>query len=238
LDISIIILIIIGAIVLSFASKFLGATLKILVKLGLIIIIALALLTVLVIKDMNELRTSFGEQNNTFLLYENGKLYTALTLKPVKNPVLSTDSFIYFTKNQTKTLDKQISNGEYENIMLKTNKLLFISPEVLDKPFSLKLGVELNPDDLLGVIKSDDPFMFLADKIHLSYNLTADILRSSLTSIYGDEGQIKGYLFAALLGNYLQKQEPGELVKNLKEGKIRIYPETITFKLIKYMPWV
>jgi hypothetical protein len=236
LDIIIVGLIVLGAVLLFLATKFLTKAIGLIVKIFIIIILILGILTVLVYKDMNALRQGFAENNNTFFLYENNKLYTAITMGPITNLSLSLDSFNYFTKEQISQGEAELNSKNYAALLKDNYRIFLIKPIVLNKPYTINILIELNEGDLLNMIMSDDPLMAFAEKTKDKYNLGAEVLKETFQETYGTDDKIKGYLFAAMLANYFQKQEPGELVKNFKEGKIQVYPETISFKIIRYLP--
>jgi energy-coupling factor transporter transmembrane protein EcfT len=238
LDLIILALIVLGAIILFIVTRFVGKVIGLIVKIMVLIILVLAILTVIVYKDMDSLRKGFAEENNTFFLYENNKLYTAVTLRPLTNLNLSIDSFKYFTKEEISQSEGELNNKNYAALLSNNYRIFLFKPVVINKPYNLDLLIAMNEGDLLNIIMSDDPFLVFAEKTQEKYNLTAEDLKAGFKDIYGSEEKFKGYLFAALLANYFQKQEPGELVRNLKEKTIQVYPESISFKIIKYLPWV
>ena len=233
-----IILILIGVIIVYFATKFLGKAFKIVTKIMLLLVVIMMVLTLLVYKDMNELRNGFAEQNNTFLLYDDNKIYTAITLKPLLSNNLNIESFSYFNKLDIEEAEKNLNEENYDAVLKNNYKILIIKPSVLNKSYKIKLSIEIDQDDLIELIKSDIPFKVLAYKVAEEHNVSVPELELGFKQAYGSQEKFKGYLFAALLSNYLQKQNPGDLVDNLKEKNIIVYPESISFKVVRYLPWV
>jgi hypothetical protein len=238
LDLIILALIVLGAIILFIATRFVGKVIGLIVKIMILIILVLAILTVIVYKDMDSLRKGFADENNTFFLYENSKLYAAVTLKPMTSINLSIDSFKYFTKEEINQSEGELNNKNYAVLLGNNYRIFLFKPIVINKPYTLNLLIELNEGDLLNLIMSDDPFLVLAEKTQEKYNLSAEDLKAGFKDFYETDEKFKGYLFAALLSNYFQKQSPGELTVNIKDKKIQVYPESISFKIIKYLPWV
>jgi len=238
LDITVIILILVGALVIYFATRFMSNLLKIVTKVLLLVVLVLVILTALVYKDMTDLKKGFETSNNTFFLYENNKLYTALTLKPLTNLTLSIDSFNFFSNEELQKFETELNDKNNSALLENNYKVLILKPIVINKPYNFSLGAQLTEGDLLEVIMSDNASQTLAEKASAGYGMSAEKLAPELEQVYGGEEKIKAYLFAALLGNYFQTQTPGELTKNIKDGRIVIYPETISFKIIKYLPWV
>jgi hypothetical protein len=238
LDLIILALIVLGAIILFIATRFVGKVIGMIVKIMVLIILVLTILTIIVYKDMDSLRKGFAEENNTFFLYENNKLYTAVTLRPMTNINLSIDSFKYFTKEEISQSEGELNNKNYAALLSNNYRVFLFKPIVINKPYKLDLLVEMNEGDLLNLIMSDDPFMVLAEKTQEKYNLTTEDLKAGFKDFYETDEKFKGYLFAALLSNYFQKQSPGELTANIKDKEIQVYPESISFRIIKYLPWV
>jgi len=238
LNIVAIILILLAVIIIYFATKFLGKAFKIITKILLLLVMVLVVLTLLVSKDMNDLRKGFTEKNNTFFLYDNNRLYSAVTLKPMSDPNLNIDSFIYFESEDMARTEQSLNEKRYEEILGNNFRVLIIKPELLNKPYTLKLGVKLDQRDLLDIVTSEKPAFVLAEKTQREYNISVEELERGFRNMYGSEEKLKGYLFAAMLSNRFQAQKPGELVEDVKERKLIIYPETISFKVIRYMPWV
>lgn len=198
----------------------------------------LLLLTIFVYHDMNELRKGFANNNNTFFLYEDENLYSALTIKPIITTNLSIDSFNYFTLEEIKKAEEELNKENYNALLNNNYRIFLIKPSVINKSYTLNLGVELNQEDLLEIIMNEDPFLLLAEKTKTAFTMRIEDIKKGFEDIYINEEKLKGYLFAALLANYFQTQQPGELIRNIKKKNIIVYPETISFKIIKYFLWM
>jgi energy-coupling factor transporter transmembrane protein EcfT len=241
-----IVLIVIGAAIVYFAARFLGHGIKIAVKLLVLAILIIALLSFLVYKDVEDLKNGFKDNNNTFLLYENDTIYTGVVLKPLSSLTLTLDSFSFFTREEMDKLGEEFQEQKYDDMMGSSHKIFFFTPEILQKPFTLSMGeLKLNETEMLAIIKSDEPFDLLARKMMIASKVQleqesgySEIVIATIKELYGDEEKLKGTLFAALIGNYFQEQKPGDLIKNIKSGALKIYPEGISFKIIRFMPWL
>ena len=238
LSILVICLIVLGVIILFIATRFLSKAFKIITKIMLFLIMVLVIMTVLVYNDMNGLKTGFAEKNNTFFLYKNKTLYSAITLKPLAKSDLGIDSFNYFTLAEIEKAEQELNQENYESLLKNNYRILIIKPGLINRSYNLKLGRDFNQDDLLEVILSKDPFMVVAEKTQETYGLELEELKDGLKQVYESKEKLKGYLFAGLLANYFQTQKPGELIVNIKNRNLRVRPETISFKVIRYLPWV
>jgi len=232
----VLILILLAVVIIFFATRFIGKTLKLATQIILMVIIILVFLTILVYRDVKDLKTGFVDNNNTFFLYENNRLYSAITLKPLKNITLGLDSFTYFTKDDLDAFEEDLIKKNYDALLASSYRVFIIKPIVLNQPYNISLLIDMNEGDLLNMLLSDDPFMVLAKKTKENINMSEETLKASFEGIYESEEQIKGYIFAALLANYFQNQKPGDFISNIKKDRIIIYPESISFKVIKYLP--
>jgi energy-coupling factor transporter transmembrane protein EcfT len=239
MDLNAIILIIVGAVVIYFATRVLGKGLKLTVQIMLGVIVVLALVTAFVYRDMESLKKGFQHENNTFMLYENEKLYSAIILKPLGNITLSLDNFGYFKEEDIDGMEEALNSNDYKALLSKSARLFIFKPIAMNKPYNLDLGPEirLSEGDLLNIIMNDNPYDVLAKKLDDDYDMSERSLESTFESLFGNKEKFKGYLFAAMLSNYLLHEKPGELVNSFKKKEIIVYPDTISFKLIRYLPW-
>lgn len=235
MDLTTIALIVIGAIILFYATKFLSATLKIVTKIILIIIVLFAILTVIIYNDLTSLKNSLYEGNSTFILYDNNKAYAAITLRPIRNLSFSLDSFGYFTKKELAMIGESIGADDYSDLS-SSNKMIFLmKPEVVDKPYSLKLVANLTEKDILAMIMSDNPYLIMAEKLRGEYNTTEEKMITALIESYGEPEKMRGYLFAALLMNYF-KSKDSMILDDMRDGRISLIPEMKSVKILKLMP--
>jgi energy-coupling factor transporter transmembrane protein EcfT len=241
LDLNAIILILLAAGIIFFATRAIGKGLKIVIQVFLGVIVVLALLTALTYKDMESLKRGFQEGNNTFALYDDGQLYSAIILKPMTNITLTIDSFDYLTEEDIAKSQEAVKNNNFSVLLNKSNshRIFIFKPQVMNLSYTMNLGpgMNINQDDMLSIIMSDEPYKLLAQRLKDQYDASEESLEQTFESFYGDKERFKGYLFAALLSNYFTHQKPGELVKNFRNKNITVYPETISFKIIRYMPW-
>ena len=99
MDWSIIILVILALAIVFYATRFVSKTVGAMTKVMIIMIILLGLLIFFFYKDITELKKGFSSERNTFILYGDGKVYTAVTLKPIRNNTFTLESFEYFYRS-------------------------------------------------------------------------------------------------------------------------------------------
>jgi hypothetical protein len=235
MDPTIIVLVIVGAIILLAAARFLGRTLRLVTHIVVVIIVLFAILSFITYRDFADLKKGLYENNNTFMLYDNNTLYAAVMLKPITNLSFTLESFSYFTKEELERMEQALNKKNYSELATNNYKLFIIKPELINKSYTLKLTADLNEKDIISMIMSDDPYRVVARKIVNEYNASEDALVRALESNYGSNERIKGYLFAAMLMNYYQSRD-SSIIDDVRRGNMMIIPDLLSTKIIKYLP--
>ncbi|MBN2141849.1 hypothetical protein JW711_00825 [Candidatus Woesearchaeota archaeon] len=231
----VILLVMLSVIIILYATKFLGRTVKIITKIMLFIVVLLAILTVLVFKDIQTIKEDVTTKESLFLLQNDGRTYAGVGIKPVEEKVFTMDSFTYYTRED---LDRISNELEEEGRAKGMGKAFIFTPNALNKSYELDLGVMYDQETMLCVLMSDEPYRVLVEKASRELNLSEKSLEQMKTDLerhYGGSEKIKGYLLAALVINYFQPEEM-KLVTALKSQEVKVRPETISFKVIKYVP--
>jgi hypothetical protein len=248
LDLIIVGLIIFGALILLFATRFLSKSFKIITKILLIAVLLFAILTIITYNDLSTLKKGFYEKNNLFILYENSTLYSAVNLRPIKNLTFTLESFDYYSADEISKIQDYVNQKNYSalqdsddgnatNSSHKTKNIFIVKPGLLDKPYKLKLTAELDEKEIIEMIKSDNPYSIPAKKLVKEYNSTEEKLITALRENYGDDEKIKGYLFAALLMNYYQSAS-SNIINDVKNNDMQIIPEMLSIKIIRKIPMI
>lgn len=227
-----------GVLIIYYATRFLGDGMKILTKIFLIIIVLLTVMTILVFKDIQMLKEEVATRESTFILSHGEQAYAAIGIKPVEEEAFSHDSFVYYSAEELDELIETI--GDDDSARVTKGRVFILTPSALNKSYRFDLGVALDENDLLRVLLATDAYKELAASMSSRLNMTeegAEHMVAGLENSYGDEAHLKGYLLAALVINYFQP-EGLKLAKHIKSRELRVVPETITFKAIRYVPLI
>ena len=224
-------LVILGAVIIMLATKVVAGTFKVVTTTLLLIIIVIAALSILVQSDLNRLKSDITQAKSVFILKDENDTYAAVAIKPGNTTTFDFESFIYYEDSDLPLLEEAIESGERPDN--ETGRIFIVTPNLINKTYKIDLGIELNENDLLELLESDQPYKVLSDKLSPEYSYTA----SNLEKAYGSEGKIKGYALAALILNYFH-QEDLALSKNVKTGNLIIIPEPFSMKIIKYSPFL
>ena len=94
----------------------------------------------------------------------------------------------------------------------------------------------LSKRELIDAIESEDAVGMIAVELAKDSGAPVDAIKSQTLDEFGSDTKYKGLLFGLLLQDGMQN-DPLFIFKQYSSGNIVIYPETITFKLIKALPF-
>ena len=214
MDISLIIILIFSVLIFGVVGKAVKWIFKII---GLMFLIGFVLSLVLgffVYKDLSELKQNWPDSNKLVLL-ANDKVYAGMitTFSGDEEPVLIENVEDYQIAYQ---------NKDYQTILGSNYKLFIFKLSMFEKDEEIDFGdKKISQDMVINAIENDNASKFIGE--------------SEQTEIKNG-AEINGMLFGLLLQSELTK-DPLFIFKQYSKGNVVIYPETITFKLIKAVPF-
>jgi len=194
---------------------------------------------ILIYVDVGNMKESCPENSPVFLAEDEGTILTGMKLTLEGDQEMTTqDMFIT-------DIDK--FQEEYENDfenLLETEycKIVLIDIDIFQNFSDIELSSDflIPPKIIVDIIKSDSPVDVLADYQADEEGLSASE-KAEFEDQIGDEigtpVQLKGFLFAALVGTALNQEGPGFMIKNMNNGNIRVKKETLLFKFAKFLPY-
>jgi hypothetical protein len=88
----------------------------------------------------------------------------------------------------------------------------------------------------LELLLDDSPLAAFSEYYAEQNNLPVDLVEESLRNEYGTGQEVKGMILQGFLPTIFSPENIPSLVADLKSGRVRIYPETAMFKLVRYFP--
>ncbi len=172
----------------------------------------------LVYRDATDFKNKFTVSDNLLLLEDNGKILTGFVLHPGGEPSILTDQ-------QLRDFTGYYNNNQYQNMIGSNYKMFIIKMSAFKTEGTVEYdGQQLERKRLIDSLRSDDPVgTFLQDVPGPARNNLAD------------SATLKVSFFVILYTNDFGT-DPLKIVFSYKEGNIIIYPETMMFKIIKYIP--
>ena len=204
---------------------FFKAAFKIISILWFVVFLATIALGVLVYADVKDMQERCPEMPPVFILEDEGKILAGINMKIEEgNGGMSGDDV--FISGLGKFQDAYDQN-DFRRITEEEHcKAAVFRLQTFDyiKSINLTNDIKISRATIWKVLRSDNPAEELAAE---------DI---SMEEIDSAENQVKGFIFALMFAKALEEKGASFATSNLKSGNIKVYKETITFKVLKHAP--
>ena len=176
-----------------------------------------------VYNDTLDLKDHFINSSKIFLLEDKNGIIAGISVHQ--------DEKEYITETIAEDYSNNIVNDDYNGILGDKYKLFVLNMDIFSRIETVNLfGKEISKGDFFMIMESENP------KVTLNNFFSADDPVFTMTLAGSkDDADVKSRVFSYISGRLISK-DPSLLLDSYREGDIVIYPETITFKLIKYMP--
>ncbi|MDP2749734.1 MAG: hypothetical protein Q8O89_02800 [Nanoarchaeota archaeon] len=177
--------------------------------------------------------------------------------------MLKDGTIVFVTATDVNSYASSLAQKDYDALLGSNYKLIMIDLKVFDSLQTVEFNkMQFSKDFIVSVIKSDSPAdtlltdetltkMIDSGMFKLPDTLTAEqktmyiekakqdgLLKKAMIDQFGSEDALKvillGLMFNSLVSD--SKEGPALLIEKYQDGNIQIYKESITFKLIKFMP--
>jgi len=208
--------------------KIFKSILKTIISLTLIIIILTTLIGFFVYKDVQNLKENMNSP--IMILLQNQNYIAGLTIEKGK---------ITFIPEET---IKEYDKGELKEIIGPNFKIITISMQFIEElPIETvhynQFNKDLTKQELISTLKSEKPVDYLIIEVFKLQPEMADIAKNTIfSSDIKDNSQFKAALTLLTLQNLIENKETEYILNSYKENNIKIYKETIAFKLFKLIP--
>lgn len=257
MDFSWLIGILIIVMIFGLALKLLHKMLSAIIITTLILLIATAATGYFIYEDFQDLTTNFPSSTNLFLLKDtSGKLVhgVAMSVNDINGGKLSSIKSLpastlveygsYLNEGNLKKISE--SGNYYKVLVYSTDLFREIIPETLT-PFE---EMKMDREEVIDYIKRPDGLDLFLDTIAskqinpsmgIDKDMVVSALKDELAKIgIGDEDEFDTILimacFSEMFNDFSGPSTLTEFVKQYKKGNIIIYPKTIMFKMISYIP--
>jgi len=195
--------------------------------------------SVFVMQDVKNFNENFPISKNLFLLSENGELISALAIDPSQG-----NAAIYFNDSDFSSMAEMFKFGDegLDDISEDYYKTLVFSMPVFDEMVTFDIFLDdysFNKSFALTLLRSKIPRDLVANRIIKSRNLTHEEgMYLSIKDQLGSDVYVKQLVFAMLSNEFLSKgtESSANMLLEIKKGNIIIYPKTLLFKFVDYLP--
>ena len=211
---------------------------KIFAVINILALIGSAILIAALVTDVKDLQENFPQADKLFILKDGQKL-----LAGFRGSLFSQNEAVsYLNRTELEKAQEYYAANNIEALRGSAFKLFIIDKKLFDKDSSTSLpGSSTTVGHILTLLQTENTLgAFVLDTMkreNLPNNPDVqDYVKENLkkdTGISTDDG-MRGMLFAQLFS--VTAQDPLSLYSEYKKDHLIIYPETITFKLLKLIP--
>ena len=207
-----------------------------------IIIIAsiLALLSIVfginLFQDISELRENLPKAQNLILL-KNNNIITGFT-----GNIISNNKVSYLNESQINSYKELYEKEDFDSMKDQYYKLIIIDKDIFDGDGKIVFNNHnVSVSKVISLIESNNA---LEDSVSLIISMENLIENNNLRNYIKDrlksengvliDNDMKAILFASLIN----QEDKAALLNGVKTNKVLIYPNTITFKIVKIIPGI
>src|SRR3989344_5261393 len=212
----ILILAVIVYIVILFLGYYiLKSVIKALFFAGTIFVIISLVLGVLMFIDIKDIQENFQTSSKLMIIESNSEVASAFISANNKAEIVNSSKF--------PQLSSYLKKKDYESLLDGNYKVIIYSLSAVKEMdnFSIEIaGTAFYRDELVNIMQNEGKAKYWSEKLYIP-----------------DYHQLRAAVFAELISKKLTGPENIiTFVTGLKTGKIKVYPKTIYFKMMKLLP--
>lgn len=236
MSLTLLIIFIIIAVALLIATFFFSKiAFKILSGLYTVIVIISIIMAVMMIQDVNELNNKYPVEDKLFLLDINGNIEAGFIIGDIRGGRTEDIMFI----ESIPKINSYYNEQDYENIIEDYFKIIFVKDEILDIN-SIEFGeLILSKKEAFNLLKAKSPKNIYANMILEEKGLSSQampLIKTALNKEFISEYNFKDKLFGKIFAKVSEERGPEFIIQEYKNENIEIYPKTIIFKAISFIP--
>ncbi len=224
---SLIISLLIIIVIIFLIFKIVHVVIKTIIIVGVLFLIIVGLVSFLAYSDGVNLQSAFVNGKTSFLLIDSNKNLVTGFIMIKEKPTFFTASD--FDKVRTDYDDKAL--GKIKS-SFNLSRIFIFKESSLNKSIQIE-NFKLSRQDYIEVLNSNTPLDLLAQKLSDSEGQSKSFYYDSLKEQFSDQS-LKSALFASALGE--EMQDPMFLFKAYSSNNMEVYPRTILFKVIHFVP--
>lgn len=184
--------------------------------------------------DVNDFRSNYPTQESAYVLEKDGKLIAGLRVVMQEEPKPD-----FFTREELNTYQTAYENNNLDTIKGDSYKLFIFKSEAFDTLDTIQVSdtTEFTKQQMFSLLESETPGDDYIDLVVGETSQKQSIKNQMFASLdITEDTEYKGTLFFILFGSAITQQGPLFIFEQYQEENIIIYPQTILFKAIKYVP--
>ncbi len=228
-------------VILILLRVFFKTAFKILSIIWLVLFLASMAFTILVYVDMRDMRENCPAKPPLFLLQEDGELLAGINMGAATGGggEMTADAFIADLGKYQESYDKkdfdELIESDHCKIAVFNASVFYDLPNIT---FSEDLTI---PNDFfMGILRARNPLDYFIDRKAAEEGFSESekqSIRQEFDREMGTASKMRGMIFVGMLGTATAEYGPAFAIEKYGERKIEVFKETITFKILKYMPY-
>src|SRR3990167_753550 len=204
---------------------------KVVAGLWCVLFIVVIILGVFLYLDIQDLNKNFEKGSKIILLKQNDQIISGFRLEDNKKSTFFRSIDEYGNAYQAKNYAK-LKGDAYK--LLIAEKELFKEVDYVDV-----INYPVDRETLFAYLNEQQPRKKAAQYVAEENGIPEELVMDQIKKEFSTEDEFKGYLFAKIVGKALEGKGPNYVVRAYKAGLVEVYPETITFTVIDFLPqWI
>lgn len=193
---------------------------KIMLTISLVSLIIFSIFGYFLYKDIMDMQDGFKNSNSLVLLEDNGEILAGIKFGQ-ETGLISEEEFNFYNENI----------GNLEKLNEGYHKIILVKIEVLETLEELEfLDKRINGEDAIEILRSDKPYLWFFEEGSIEKISLGDE-EIEITDSLNFKATFFGFVFTKEI-----MSNPLSLFIYYKQDYVRVYPETIIFKVIKKFP--
>jgi len=189
--------------------------------------------------DTSDFQKNFSSSGKSFVLVKDDRLIAGFegTLASEQ------EAPVFFKQDEISRFQDAYSRDSMAEIKGANYKLFIIPFEIFSMQSVSFNDEELSMEYVKSLFDSEHPIDEYIGRMISKQDIDTELIgmaeqkyRNEMNRLFQDDAQLKGALFALLFTEEIKKQGQAFLIKEYKAGAIKIYEETLLFRLIKILP--
>ncbi|MEA3429731.1 MAG: hypothetical protein U9R08_00500 [Nanoarchaeota archaeon] len=143
-------------------------------------------------------------------------------------------------KTEIDSFNDYYKDQDLQSILGKDYKIFFVKEEMFDfEHLEVDLGTYIanfTTEEIIEIIKSKKTLIDFSGSLAEKTGTYQDTVFANLITQIKKDYEMKGILFTMMVNEKIKEEGTLLLAKQVRERNIKAYPETIIFKVAKYLP--
>jgi len=191
--------------------------------------------------DAMDFQDNFADSTKIMLFVDNNTIITGFSGLLLNE----TDVPYFYSEEELYQMNFYLKEKNYRSILGDNYKLFILYDEAFDAINGTVTmgGKGYEKEILCDMLHSDNPTERFVDSLMEGLILSPEenerqreSYKQQIFENYGDDNALKGIIFSNMIIEGMERDEAMFLIENFQYGRVKIYKESLLFKIAKYIP--